>query len=254
MTETKILENEISKQNEVSTPISIEEHKNQSASPSLEKSPIIQINPNFNPQKRTSLIKIKSKLIFSLMILLLAGVLLGGMVSPYIKESDISFLANSFLQSRQNEEFFSIFKASLFGTLALVGAIFLLGFSAISSPLLFIAPLFKGLGLGVSIGFLYLSESFNGLLKALLFIVPSGVFSSVIIVLSTNAAIRFSIYTLLCISQNQQKQQNNSNQNSSSKASPIAALIFKLFIFVVLTVLCACIDGLVSILFRGFFA
>lgn len=253
MMESIILENPISieNQNENELQRTSEVSIEQKIPPFVAEgmSPIIQINSDSTRQKRTSFFKITNKLVFVLFVLLLFGAFLGGLLSPYVKSAEIGFLADSFLDSRQNQEFSSIFWASLWGNLLILGAIFLLAFSAISAPVLFLTTVFKGMGVGVSVGFLYISEGFQGLYKAVLFIIPGGFFSSIMVVLAVNIAIRFSRDLLKTLINNA-----SSTEKNLIKENAIGSMAFKFGVFIVFAVGCAAVDGAASILFRGLFA
>lgn len=250
MTENIILENPISIESKEQLPPTAEIGIEQKIPPFATEgaSPIIQINPDATLKKRTSFFKITNKLIFTLMILLLFGAFVGGLISPYVKSAEIGFLADSFLESRQNQEFWSIFWASLWGNLLILGAVFLLAFSAISIPALLLTPVFKGMGVGVSVGFLYISEGFQGLYKAVLFIIPGGFFSSIMVVLAVNIAMRFSRNLLKTL-----MNDVHSLHKNPQKENAIGAMAFKFGVLMVFAVCCAAIDGGASILFRGLF-
>lgn len=255
MSENIILENPISienkNDNEIISKESPEVSIEQKIPPFVTEgaSPIIQMSADSTAKKRTSFFKISNKLVFVLLILLLFGAFLGGLLSPYVKSAEIGFLADSFLDSRQNQEFSNIFWASLWGNLLILVGIFLLAFSAISVPVLFLTPVFKGMGVGVSVGFLYISEGFQGLYKAVLFIIPGGFFSSIMVVLAVNIAIRFSRNILISLTNNA-----NSAEKKHQKENAIGAMSFKFGVLMVFAVGCAAIDGAASILFRGLFA
>lgn len=254
MTENIILENPINIENQHENELELKENPEVSIEQKIPPfvtegaSPIIQMNADSSGQKRTSFFKVSNKLVFVLLILLLFGAFLGGVLSPYVKSAEIGFLADSFLESRQNQEFSSIFWASLWGNLLILGVIFLLAFSAISVPVLFLTPVFKGMGVGVSVGFLYISEGFQGLYKAVLFIIPGGFFSSIMVVLAVNIAIRFSRNILISLINNGKLAKKN-----PQKENAIGAMAFKFGVLMVFAVGCAAIDGVASILFRGLF-
>lgn len=122
----------------------------------------------------------KSNLKFCIIVagLVIFGVLLGagGLYAlSYEKLNDFSFVQSYIVTERKSMDVIRILLNSFVtGTLFLIIP-FLLGFSAISRPLLFAVPVFRGLGLGIGIASLYYSMGYKGVAVAALTIVPPAV-------------------------------------------------------------------------------
>ncbi len=95
----------------------------------------------------------------------------------------INGLFEDFLSLRQSQSFLSIFLSSAGSAILLIIAVFISGASAVGVPLSCAALIYKGLGLGLTCGYLYAVFGLKGLLFSALIIIPHGFLSSVALIL-----------------------------------------------------------------------
>lgn len=132
--------------------------------------------------------------------LLLAAMLLSGLFVGSLLIASSGSSVTSFLEtlmktattSRATQSFGATFSAAFLSNFYLLLITFLLGFSAISAPVIFLVPLYKGLGLGLSMGYLYMNYGFKGVGYCAFMIVPSAVLSVIAILLGCKESFHFS--------------------------------------------------------------
>lgn len=135
------------------------------------------------------------KFIVFLMALVLVGVLIGTLAFCNMSTgeiSDLSFITQGFIKNRAAQTFFETLSASFTSAGFLVLLCFLLGFGAISQPAELLIPIFRGIGLGTSIAYIYTSYGTRGFFITLVIIVPHAVISSVAIVIAARESMRMS--------------------------------------------------------------
>lgn len=120
-----------------------------------------------------------SSFVILLTALTLVGVLLGTIgfcTLPVDNVIELSFIKNNLIDERLSMTYAQImFNSFMSGSVFLLIP-FLLGFCSISQPLLFLIPVFKGLGLGLGLSSMYFSMGIHGVAAAALTILPSSVF------------------------------------------------------------------------------
>ena len=103
-------------------------------------------------------------------------------------------LFEDFVSLRQSQGFFTVFFSSLGSVLILLIAVFISGLSAAGIPISFAALIYKGLGTGLTCGYLYSSFGFNGLFFSLVIIIPHAFISSVALILACRESCRMSAF------------------------------------------------------------
>lgn len=103
-------------------------------------------------------------------------------------------LFESFISLRQSQGFFSVFFSSLGSVLILLIIVFISGLSAAGIPISFAVLIYKGLGIGLTCGYLYSSYGLNGLLFSTAIIVPHAFISSVALILACRESCRMSMF------------------------------------------------------------
>lgn len=180
--------------------------------------------------------------IFVLMAILFAGVLAGVLLYCTADElyySKFESISVSFIKKSFQYSFLQLVVNSFAGTFFLVLVCFFLGFGSIFQPVELIIPLFKGLGLGVSLADMYYSLGFNGLLLSIILIIPNAVISSFALIIACRESVRMS---------------NSIRKILFGKSLDYNKIDFRLYItkFVIITVILGCssvLDGAVTILF-----
>ena len=122
----------------------------------------------------------KTKLFYLLIFLFIAGVCLGAGSG---NNDRMRLLADGYAAAQVTDEAADNFFRSLSADAVLFIAVFLLGFSSVSAPVLILAPFFKGLGVGASVSALYLLDpSFLSIVKNVVgFCITASVSSFVLI-------------------------------------------------------------------------
>lgn len=150
--------------------------------------------------QKIDLNKVKREIAGKGVLLVLTGVLLAGMVCGALSArsadeellSKMDFLFYSNFQMKAQQAMLSVFAASLTSTFLFLLADFLMGMSIWGAAFLPIVPFFRGLGMGLSSGYLYAAYSWKGVLFHLAVMLPGMVLSSVAILLSAKEGMRFS--------------------------------------------------------------
>lgn len=130
-----------------------------------------------------------------LAVLFLAGVAYGAVLVDYLDADTVAALdsiTQGFLLGRVGESFWSICLHSLGAGMLLTGAVFLCGFSAVGQPFALFFLLFRGVGLGMSMGYFYSQMGGNGILLAMGMLLPSGALGGYAILLACREALKLS--------------------------------------------------------------
>ena len=131
--------------------------------------------------------------------LLVCGLFFGVLISKNISEENAQTLVSllgGFTLNRTAQPVLTTFLNSLMSVLPFVLVPFFLGVSAVGVPLIPCVLVFRGLGLGTALGYLYGVNGLKGIAFSVLLIIPPAIVSSILIILSCKEAFRFSM--LLC--------------------------------------------------------
>lgn len=197
---------------------------------------------------RTSCEPVKKNIkpnIILLMTLLLIGVLIGTLAFCNMSQDDFnnfSFITQMFIKNKTEQTFLQSLINSFSTSASLLLICFFLGFSAISQPVEITIPIFRGLGLGASIAYIYVTYGIKGFLISLLLIIPNAVISSISIIIAARESINMSnMFTFFAIS--------NSCENNMK--SCIKLYLLKFLILFVIIGLSSVIDSLLAFIFAG---
>lgn len=137
----------------------------------------------------------RNRLTLLMAALFFVGMLYGALLVGLGEEdllNALRFMTEGYLDRRTEQSVFSTFFNSLCSSGVFVLLLFLLGFSAISAPVILFLPAFKGLGLGASMGYLYTVFGWKGVAFSVAMILPATLFSTFSIILSGKEAFRLS--------------------------------------------------------------
>jgi hypothetical protein len=118
--------------------------------------------------------------LLALGVLFLAGALLGALLVRTAAADTLEVLlrlTGAFIERRREQAMLQIFLSSLGMSLAFVAALFLLGFSAISQPVVVLTPFFRGLGAGFSMASFYASHGAQAIGFVAVLLLPGMVLS-----------------------------------------------------------------------------
>lgn len=133
--------------------------------------------------------------IFRIMLLMVAGVLIGTLAFSFIKTGtlrDLNLVGNDYLTMRENGGYVEILYSSLLNSSMLIVLLFLLGFCAIAQPAAILVPVYKGMGFGVTIAQIYSENGISGFFTAVIMILPCALISSYALFIAVRESIRLS--------------------------------------------------------------
>lgn len=134
------------------------------------------------------------KLFFALMLMSMLGVIYGVLLSKQnaVALAPLSFLTEGFVAARCSGGFFALFLRSFSSAGILLVVTFWLGLSAASQPVVFLLPFFRGLGIGVTMGYLTVRFREQGVAFGAVLLLPFAILSTFLLLLGCREAIRFS--------------------------------------------------------------
>lgn len=178
-----------------------------------------------------------TKTFYFLLFLFVAGVSVGASSGD---NEVILRLADGYSAVQGSDLAADNFFRSISADALLLGAVFLLGFSAISAPFFLLVPFFKGLGIGAAAGALFLSSSsfFDGVKVFIGFCVTASV-SSFVLILAAQSALGFSAGLFFHL---------RGRCESFDTVSELKKFCLKFLLFAVIIVINATLDTLISVL------
>lgn len=169
------------------------------------------------------------------------GVLIGSIlihsgnpdVLAALKLSTRNLLEHSFAKG-----FGELFCDAFFHSFLTLFAVFLLGLSAVGLPLILFAPVFRGLGIGASLGFLYLEYGLEGAAYSLFVLLVPTVISVYILILSCKESAALSFHLFSCFFP---------EQKSGSLLSELTFLSKRYLFFMAITALSSLLESLLQL-------
>lgn len=195
--------------------------------------------------KRVGKMSPNDSAVLFLLILFLLGVLIGTILYCSVDAESLyglSRLSGSLIESRLGQTFLQTLVNSFSGAFILLLVCFILGFGAVFQPAEMLIPVFRGLGIGVSLSGMYSQFGLNGFGISLILIIPNGIISAIVLIIAVREAIRMS---------------NSISNIVFSAKSGFEPLDYKLYFtkFVILSAILAVsslADSLLTFLFAGF--
>lgn len=127
--------------------------------------------------------------------LFLAGVAYGAALVRYLDADTVAAMdsiTRGFLLGRAGEGFWGICLRALGSGAVLLAGVFLCGFSAVGQPFAVFFLLFRGVGLGISMGYFYSQMGGRGILLAMGMLLPSGALAGYALLLACREALKLS--------------------------------------------------------------
>ena len=136
-------------------------------------------------------IPLSTKLFYLLALIFIAGVALGVMTS----ENEIAAALADGYGSVQGDEFAADnFFRTISADAVFLLCVFLLGFSALASPVLLLVPFFKGLGVGAAtVALLNAEPTFLGIVRCFVGFSPTTAVSSYIVLMAAVSSLKLSL-------------------------------------------------------------
>ncbi|HCC01053.1 MAG TPA: hypothetical protein DEP42_07580 [Ruminococcaceae bacterium] len=129
-----------------------------------------------------------------LAVLILFGVILGALQSIHGNSGLHVFAQELFSKSAAARGFADLFFSSFFSTAILLCAAFICGICAVGALGIILIALFKGAGIGLAMGAIYIQYGMSGFMICALFILPWALITSFSIVIACREGFSFSIY------------------------------------------------------------
>lgn len=133
---------------------------------------------------------------FGLALLILAGVMIGALMAAGQaagESSGLQWLSQELLsRSAASRGFLELFFSSFFATSVLLCAAFFFGLWAVGAVGIVLVALFKGAGIGLSMGYIYIHYGVSGFMICALFVLPWALITSFAIVVACREGLSFS--------------------------------------------------------------
>ncbi len=186
--------------------------------------------------------KIMSVLLVSFLVAMLYGSVLISQADESLKNK-LVFLTQEYLSIRGEQSVLSTFLTSISTLSIYLVSGFLLGFFAFGQPCCIFIILFRGFGLGLSMGQIYLDYQAQGVVYCLVLIVPAAVLFTLILTAALKDSIQLSNLFLAVLFP---RFGNLAAQESLLKVYTIRYLVYFL-----LTFLIAALESGMNFLFSG---
>ena len=150
-------------------------------------------------QKKKNRIQVieKNYNIIILTILIVFGIILGTIIISKTSiefNNSINVLYDNLVASIKGKSFFSIFFDTFFSSMVYIFLFFIMGTNAIGVPFIYFLTCIKGIGNGITSGYLYMSFGLQGVGFSTLVLFPYALMSGVIVILMGNSSIKMSKY------------------------------------------------------------
>lgn len=177
----------------------------------------------------------------------LFGVVLGTMAYCFMSRdflNQLSLAQENFLEVRRNSDFAVVLMKSLSTSTMFLGAVFVLGFSAIAQPVEIGVLVFRGMGLGVTMAQVYTQYGTTGIAICAALIVPSALISAYALIIGTREAVYMS---------NLLMTNSLSDRPSEGMLSSVKLYGTKFLVLEAVCAVSAAVDCLCSVIFAGRF-
>ena len=156
--------------------------------------------------------------------------------------SGLETIQETFIADKSSQSVLQTFLDSALSGSLFLGITFFCGFHALGQPFTFFLLFLRGLGIGSSIGYIYLQYGIQGIGYSFLTILPGAVVSTLALILSGRESVRLSNLLLSCF------QKGNSKNKITWKIYLLKHLILLGFIL-----FSAFLDSMTALLFAGLF-
>jgi len=186
----------------------------------------------------------RNQTVLTLAGLFIVGTVLGTILVSISQPDTISMLlhiVDAFVEIRRAMGISEIFFASLPLVLLPLLAIFICGFWAISQPIIISIPLIRGLGFGFSAASLYAGYGASAIIYVAVFILPSMILSTIILLFCAGEALRLSNGIFIMM------------RSGGSDGLPIRIYCARFLVFAGLCIISAIIEATIFYAFSGMF-
>lgn len=185
-------------------------------------------------------------LLISIVIVFIIGMVYGTILITYesgIFNETLSYISKEFIDNRTNQSILQTFTNSFISSISILFILYITGFWAISHPLTYSIILFKGLGLGVIMSYMYSMHNITGIAFCIALIIPPTLVSLIAFIIGAKQT--------LCLSSMILSSFKNKSNNLNLKIIKLYTLKYLvLFSFILIS---SAIDSLCTIIFAKFF-
>ncbi len=189
--------------------------------------------------------------------LFFAGYFIGSLLVRTVDSHTLDllrYLTQGFITERLDQPLLKTFLSSFIGSMILLLVAFILGFSSISQLLTFLIPVFRGLGLGISAGYLYSMYGLQGILFCAVMVLPHVLVSTFALLIGCRESIKFSGVFLSAIVRTGRTRTDTVQESDASRRTELFQLyLLKFALLSILIVVAALIDTLFTFGFARFF-
>lgn len=185
---------------------------------------------------------------FLLLLALVLALAAGALIVKHADEQAVSSFAQLILghiRSRGQQSVIKTMLLSLSSNIILLGLIFVLGMNMVGTPFIPFVLIFKGLGAGAQMGYLYRFEGISGVLYALLIVLLPTLISLFSLLMAANDSMSYSSLLL---------RQSLPSAKPNALWLPFSKYLKRFLVFLILLVFAALCDGVLSIGFLRYFA
>lgn len=178
----------------------------------------------------------------------LAGMFYGAFLVGKIDESTaglLGMLTDEYLASRISQSIWQTFISSLVSSVPYLILLFLLGFLSIGQPLIVVAPVFRGIGLGVTMGGLYLDYGMQGVLYCAVLIMPITLLVTFVLISASRNALKMANLFLSPVLR---------EERAGASADALRIYCIKFLVFALVLLGASLLDALLNFLFSSLFA
>lgn len=189
----------------------------------------------------------KNIILISMFILFVVGMIYGTLLSKSGSTElidDLGIITKGYIDNRANQTLLKIFSGSFCSSMIFLIIPYLLGFSAIGQIGTALVPIFKGLGLGATMGCLYQNYGLSGIGYSALIIVPQTVIALFAIMTACRESVKLSNLIFLTFFPSKGK---------SVCLNTIKLYHIKFFILLLFILFSAVIDTFTGLFFSGVF-
>lgn len=148
------------------------------------------------PDCRKFIAYLRGKYAYVIMaVFLLIGMVVGALLAQnpdHVTQNNISSIITGYSAERSNQSFGATFFSSMQSVLPFFFIILFSGVFALGPLLVPLTLMFRGLGAGLVMGYLYSTYGFQGFLYSLALVLPQAFFSAVLLIILARDAVRLS--------------------------------------------------------------
>lgn len=197
--------------------------------------------------RRISVLPKGNYLIYGLFLMFIIGMIYGALLSKaqsaeFLKS--LNLITREYASAHEKQTLLKTLTSSFFSCCIFVVTPYLLGYSAIGQVASFFVPMFKGLGIGLTMGHLYLSYGLKGVSYSALIIVPQTVIGLFAILIGCRESIKLSCTFLGACS---------SKQVKPFSSETIRLYNIKFSVLLAIALLAAVVDVITVLLFSRMF-